>query len=270
MIRVLTLLLLAGPLLALADDARPHLRAGAKLFAEGKFAEALEKFLAAEKADPKELSARYNAVTALAHGDPGGADKKLTEDFEAMAPDTSLRGMAAYNAGTAMLDQALDADRANQLMAKENELNSAIRWLRQSLLDASADYDAKNNLEIANRLRQKLEQQKQQQQNQQDNKDNQNKDQQQDQKQQQDQEKKEQDQQKDQQNQQQKENQNQNKPQQDQSQPQEQKQQEREISEATAKNLLQAAKDAEKRAMKMLREQQNRKNRKRPVDGRDW
>jgi Ca-activated chloride channel family protein len=255
-----------------SEEVSDQLRRGVELFREGQFQEALSAFLNAEKAQPGDPIAPYNALTTMANsGRLEDMEKKLSDQFAALGADPTLRARSSYNLGTALLKRADEADKQNMLPQRAGELQKAIQWFKQSLLDDSADFDAKNNLEYAQKLLEKLQQQQQQQeqnQDQQQKKDDRQQDSQ--QKQQQDQEQ----QQKDQQQQdQQQQNQQQQQDQQQQNQQQQQQQQdlkEKEISDATAKNLLEAAKDAEKRAMRMLRENIKRKQKDKKARGKDW
>ena len=256
------ILILSSTILLAAESADKALRNGVDLFREGKFAEALAQFLSAEEAAPDSLLPTYNAITAMANAERlAEMEEKLTQRFADLGKDPAIRADSAYNLATAYLSVAAAADLENKLPEAAMELEKSIQWLKQSLLDNHDDVEAKNNLEYALKLREKLQQQ-QQEQNQQDQ---QNQNQQQDQDQQQ--------QEQNQQQQEQQDNQQQNeqqKQQQDQNQQKQQQQEQKEISDATAENLLQAAKDAEKRAMKMMREQKNRKNRKKSPSGKDW
>jgi Ca-activated chloride channel homolog len=254
-------------LVAIAATDQDHLREGVKSFRAGNYQAALQAFQQAEQGESP-LMAAYNALTSMANaGDLAKMEEKLAAQYATLGSDTALRADAAYNLGTANLEIARQADTQNQLPAHAAELQSAVQWLRRSLLDDPDDPDAKSNLELANKLLEKLKQQQQEQQNQ-DNQDN-KQDQQQDGEQNQGQNKQQQQDQQQQKDQQQNQQQNQQQQQQNQQQKQ-QEQQEREISEATAKNLLEAARNAEEKAMKMMREQLNRKQQKRAPKGRDW
>jgi Ca-activated chloride channel family protein len=253
-----------------AEEASDQLRRGVELFREGKFQQALSAFLDAEKAQPDDPIAPYNALTTMANtGQLEEMEKKLSEQFASLGTEPTLRARSAYNLGTAFLRLADEADKQNMLQQRAGELQKAVQWLKQSLLDDSTDTDAKNNLEYAQKLLEKLQQQQQDQEQNQDQ--DQEQKQKQDDKQQDSQQKQDQDE-KQQQNEQQQQQQDQQDKQQQQEQNQQQQQElkEREISDATAKNLLEAAKDAEKRAMQMLRENMKRKQKDRKARGKDW
>lgn len=250
---------------AVPVDDTDQLKHGVELYNKGKLDKALEAFLKAEKADPKAPLPKYNAMEVMAETKKlNELEKKLTTDFSTLGEQGDIRAKSAYNLGTAYLKQVDAADKAGQLQSKAKELDSAVSWLRQALLDDSVDSEAKNNLEYANKLKDKLEKQQQNQQDKQNKQDKQDKkDQKQNQKDQKQQEDKNQKQ--DQQNQQKQQNQ-----QQQQNQQERKEQQEREISNDMAHNLLQAARDAEKKALKMLRAQLKKKAGKKPHKEKDW
>jgi Mg-chelatase subunit ChlI len=263
--------------LVAADQAQPnHFEQGIALYRQGRFADAVREFAAAEKIDPKDVLAKYNGLTCLASGsDLQRALAKLGADFDALDVRPPVRARAAYNLGTAFLKLADEADRAGSLQTRAGELSEAAKWLRRSLLDAPGDLPVRNNLEYANKLLDKLKQQQQQQQQNQGNKDNQQQQQQdqnsQNQKQQQGDQKQQQNQQQQQGQQQQSQDQQRQQRQQQEGQRQEgQQQEQRKIPPDVARNLLKAARDAELRALKMLRELQNKDAKKQPSNKKDW
>lgn len=259
--RIIVPLAVAFLIAAFPADETDQLKRGVELYNSGKFAEALEAFLKAEEADPKAPLPKYNAMAVMAETEKlNEMERKLTADFSTLGSQEDIRAKSAYNLGTAYLKLVDAADKAGQLPSKAKELDSAVNWLRRSLLDDSIDSEAKNNLEYANKLKKKLEKQKQDQQG-----DGKNKDQQ-DQQDKQDK----QDQKQDQQDQKQQKDQDRKQDQQQQNQQERKEQQEREISDDMARNLLEAARDAEKKAIKMLREQLKKKAGKKPRKEKDW
>ena len=250
------------------------IREAEKFYNQGNFDEALRSYQEAMKVNPDNLVNQYNMVTAAAKSNFLKKIMNIIEEPEQFRSDNpELTGKALYNLATALLEEAVKADKQNQLAQKGQELDAAVKYMRQSLLMQQDLQEAKNNLEIANRLKEKLEQQqqKQNQNNQDQNKeknknkqDDQNKDKQQNQDQNEEK-KKDQQQQDKQQNQQQQEDKQEKSDQQKKQEPQERK-----ISENMAKNLLKAAKDAEKKALKAMRQKINSKKRKKSKNGRDW
>ena len=258
-------------LLAADESTDDPFARGVELFGKGLYAEAVNQFARAEDLDSQDLLARYNGLTGLtAAGDLQRALAKLGADFETLDLRPAVRARAAYNLGTAFLALADEADRAGNLDSRAPELMQAVNWLRRSLLDSPGDTPARNNLEYANKLLEKLQQQQQQQgEGQQD----QDQDQQQGENQQQQQGEGEQNKQQQQgegeQNEQQQQQQGEGE-QSEQNQQQQQQQQKREIPPDVARNLLKAARDAELKAMKMLREQRNKDAKKKSSNKRDW
>ena len=267
-LKVTLCFLLAFNGLAYSDE-KGDVKKGVKFFQEGKLEEALTAFKSAEKAAPESLLPKYNALTTMAYiRQLNDMETKLTEEFESLGKDPVVRAKSAYNLGSAYLALIEAADKQDKLMERAQEVGKSVQWLKQSLLDNYLDNDAKNNLEYARKFEEKLKQQQQQQQDQQsDQENNEKKDQ--DSDKQQNQDNQQQQQQKDQQ-QNKKDQKQQQQKQQQQNQQQKQQQQQREISDSTAENLLQAAKTAEKQAMKLLRENQARKNKKQAKRGKDW
>ena len=293
----LILLALVGLVAADGPEGQPQqpFQRGIDLYDQGLYAEAAEAFARAEEIDPADLLAAYNRLTSLAAGgDIETALRKLEGDFAALETEPGVRSQAAYNLGTALLRIADEADKNQQLAQRAPELMSSIRWLRSALLDEHADPQAKNNLEYANKLLEKLKQEQQEQQ-QQDGEGEQNEDrQQQDQDQQQGENQQDQQGQQNQQDQQQQQQQDRNEGEQEdqqseQQQGQDQQQQQRQqqqqgqgeqqdkeqqgevkqIPEDVARNLLKAAREAELKALKMLREAKN-KDAKKKKGVRDW
>jgi Ca-activated chloride channel family protein len=261
--------------LAAADAAQKNpFEHGIKLYEQGRYADAVREFSRAEKIDPKDILAKYNGLTSLAAaGDLQRALAKLGADFEALDVHPSVRARAAYNLGTAFLGLADEADRAGQLQTRAGELTESAKWLRRSLLDSPGDNQVRNNLEYANKLLDKLRQQQQQQQKQQQNGEGKDQKDQQQQQNQSDQNRQQQNEQQQQQNKQQEgqqQNEQQQRERQGTQQEQQQQQKPREIPPDVARNLLKAARDAELKALKMLRDQQNKDAKKQPGNRKDW
>lgn len=269
---IIALALLA--LLAADESTGDPFERGVLLFEQGRYADAVKEFAKAEELAPDDLLARYNGLTSLAAGgDLQRALAKLGVDFESLDVRPDVRAGAAYNLGTAFLGLADEADRAGNLASRAGELMQSVNWLRRSLLDAPGDTPARNNLEYADKLLKKLRQQQQEQQ-QQEGEGQQDKDKEQQQDQQQRGEDKNEQQQQQGEGEQDKKQQQEGEQKQDQQrQPQEGEQQQgkqREIPPDVARNLLKAARDAEIKAMKMLREHQNKDSKKQSSNKRDW
>lgn len=115
-------------------------RAANRLFAEGKFAEALRKYVRALELDPGSPILRFNSGDALYRQ---GDYDKAREEFAraAAAGDLALKAKAYYNTGNCYL--------------AEKELDAAIEAYKNALRCDPTDRLAKRNLEIALRMKQR-------------------------------------------------------------------------------------------------------------------
>jgi Ca-activated chloride channel family protein len=137
-------LLLPSP--AAAQAGRTEVREGNRLYQEGRFEDAHEKYLEALRAAPGSPVVRFNDGNALYQTDEfQRAVEAYQEAIE--AGDPALESQAWYNAGNAFF--------------RQQQLAEAIEAYKQALRADPGDVDAKHNLELA------LEQMEQQQQNQQ-------------------------------------------------------------------------------------------------------
>jgi len=274
--RALVVALAATVALVVAEEEIGPFERGLELFRRGRYEEALRQFEAAEALAPGDPLGGYNSLTCrAAAGALEEAESVLTATFDELGRRPAIRARAAYNLGTAYLRLADEAARDGALASRQGELHAAIRWLRQSLLDVPEDRDAKSNLEYANRLLEELESQQQQEgQGEGDSGDDERE---------QDQEGEgegDRDRQGDQDGEgegegegrdsQQDESQRQQSGRREDGRAEDRQAESREIPEEVARNLLRAARDAELRALRLLREQRNRRDaaRRRPL--RDW
>ncbi len=137
-------LLLPSP--AAAQAGRTEVREGNRLYQEGRFEDAHEKYLEALRAAPGSPVVRFNDGNALYQTDEfQRAVEAYQEAIE--AGDPALESQAWYNAGNSFF--------------RQQQLAEAIEAYKQALRADPGDVDAKHNLELA------LEQMEQQQQNQQ-------------------------------------------------------------------------------------------------------
>lgn len=244
-----------------ASPAAESLQRGVEYFDKGELARSLDVFSALAMANPGDSIARFNTLTLQAMTKKlQDAEKILEENPNLTDLEPGERSNAFYNLGTSYLNIANANDQAGTLMNAVMETQKAVEYLQRSLLENPDNFEAKNNLEIANRLLEKLQQQQENQDQNQDgeNSEEGNKNQDSKEKQNQDdqQEKEKDSDQQDQQDKQQDEKQQNNQDQQNQQQqPQEQqkKQDQRSISKETAKNLLDSAKEKEKQALQAIR-----------------
>ncbi len=118
-------------------------RAGMGRWREGDLPGAAKDFAGAAELDPQDPDRLYDLGTALA---AQGNVQRATPVLAAAHRAGSTR--AAYNLGTAAL--------------KRQQADAAVRWLREALLRAPEDADAKRNYELALKLQKQQQDQKQQ------------------------------------------------------------------------------------------------------------
>lgn len=174
MTSVFLLLPLLAPGTARAFSLPGKVQEGERLYRAGKYEDALEKFLAAQKDNPEDARLQYNLGNTY-------YQLKRYEDaqkqFEGSSKDKELEQRSLYNRGNSQF--------------REEKWEDAIQSYENALKLAPRDEDARYNLELAKR---KLEEKKQEQNKQEQNKKDQNNQQQQDQNQQKDQDKQDQNQ----------------------------------------------------------------------------
>ena len=149
-----------------------------RLYAQGKYDEAIETYQKAADADVKNSLARYDLGTALyKKGDFDRSTKYLQQSLAAKGPDLRLK--AQYNLGNALYKSGMARER--------QDIDGAIASLQKSLgnfddviKDDAKDADARYNRDIVQkaleRLKKKKEEQKQQHQQKQQQKDQEQKD----------------------------------------------------------------------------------------------
>jgi Ca-activated chloride channel homolog len=210
---LLCLSLTLVPSLLSAQRGRAEVREGNRLYEEGRFEDAHERYLEALRENPNSPLIRFNEGNALYQ----------TEEFQsaldayrqaAETGDASLKSQAWYNLGNALY--------------RQQQLQESAEAYKEALRLDPGDGDAKHNLELALQQMQQQQQQQQQQDQQQDD--------QQDEEQQQQQQQNQQDEGQD----QEQEQQQQQNEQEDQQQQQQEQQQPREMSREEAERLLQA------------------------------
>jgi Ca-activated chloride channel family protein len=168
----LGLLVLLAPRAATADDARTLVRDGNRLYEQGKFAEAADRYAQAVPLAPESAIPLHNQAAArFQAGDYQGA-AQLYLQSRGRAPE-AMRPQINYALGNCQLQQALQGQ--NLPEAASRDAQAAIQFYRDSIAATArhgstqklAD-SARHNLELAKRLLLQLEQQiKQQQQSEQ-------------------------------------------------------------------------------------------------------
>jgi len=141
---------LAGLLLVLPATPRPAAAQDPmRLFNEGRYAEAANRWRRAVAQGDRRASLLYNLGTALLAADSLETAEQALERV-AFTPDPELRQRALYNLGLVRLRRGLRADGDDRTRA----LASAIAVYRALLLERPDDVDAKWNFELALREQQ--------------------------------------------------------------------------------------------------------------------
>ena len=138
----------AAPAEVRAQAGRAETREGNRLYEEGRFAEAHEKYLEALLADPDSPIIRFNDGNALYRGEDY---ESALESFRAAVEsgDPELAAAAWYNLGNTLY--------------RQGALPESLEAFKQALRADPADPDAKHNLERVLEQMQEQEQQEQQQ-----------------------------------------------------------------------------------------------------------
>ncbi|MGW8265139.1 MAG: tetratricopeptide repeat protein [Longimicrobiales bacterium] len=150
---LLSALLLAASVLVpaplAAQDARTRVEEGNRLYAEGRFEEAHEKYLEALLSDPEAPLIRFNDGNALYQNqDYQRAMERFAEALE--SEDPAIRSSAWYNLGNALY--------------RRQQLRESLEAFKQALMADPSDADAKHNLErVLEQLQEQQEQQERQQ-----------------------------------------------------------------------------------------------------------
>ena len=152
--------LVVSPMPGTGQRARSQVKEGNRLYSEGLFAEAHERYLEALLEDPESNLIRFNDGNALYQGqDYQQAMERYLEAAE--SGDPALQNAASYNLGNSLF--------------RQQQLEESLEAYKQALRANPADTDAKHNLE---RVLEQLQQQEEEQDNQEEQEDQQNQDQQ--------------------------------------------------------------------------------------------
>ena len=147
--RVVLLLALAGmtPAPGAGQPARSQVEEGNRLYSEGRFEEAHQKYLEALLEDPESPLIRFNDGNALYQSqDFQQAMERFAEALD--SPDPELRNSASYNLGNALF--------------RQQQLQESLEAFKEALRAEPGDADAKHNLERVLEAIQEQEQQDQQ------------------------------------------------------------------------------------------------------------
>lgn len=170
---ILVVLAVLCPVTAYAQAGRSDVRDGNRMYEEGRYAEAYEKYLDALRDNPDSPVIHFNEANALYQS---AEFQRAMEAYQQAveAGDPALQSQAFYNLGNALY--------------RQQQLEQSLEAYKQAMRLDPSDSDAKHNFEL---VREQLEQQQQQQpqdgeQNQDDQEDQDDQQDQQDQQQQQD------------------------------------------------------------------------------------
>ena len=144
-----------------AQAGRGDVQEGNRLYREGRYGEAHERYLEALRAAPDSPLIRFNDANALYQSDEF---QRAVDAYRGAieAADPALEAQAWYNLGNALY--------------RQQEVEGALEAYKQALRRNPADTDAKHNLEVALEQLQQQEQQQQQQQQQESDDSEQNQD----------------------------------------------------------------------------------------------
>ena len=142
-------ILLAGtlPTPVASQRARSQVEEGNRLYSEGRFEEAHQKYLEALLEDPESPLIRFNDGNALYQNqDFQRAMERFAEALD--SPDPALRNSAWYNLGNALF--------------RQQQLQESLEAFKEALRSDPGDLDAKHNLERVLEALQEQDQQDQQ------------------------------------------------------------------------------------------------------------
>ncbi len=136
------------PYSSAAQPGRGDVREGNRLYREGRYGEAHERYLEALRAAPDSPLIRFNDANALYQSDEF---QRAVDAYRGAieAADPVLEAQAWYNLGNALY--------------RQQEVEGALEAYKQALRRNPADTDAKHNLEVALEQLQQQEQEQQQQ-----------------------------------------------------------------------------------------------------------
>ena len=146
---VVAILLACVPESGHAQAGRSQVEEGNRLYEEGRFPEAHEKYLEGAAAAPESGLIRFNDGNALYKG---GDYQRAVEAYERAIEtgDPTLAGSAWYNLGNSFY--------------RQQELEESLQAYKQALRMRPTDVDAKHNLErVLEQMKQQEQQQEQQQ-----------------------------------------------------------------------------------------------------------
>jgi tetratricopeptide (TPR) repeat protein len=157
--RRIAVIALAFGTVAFGDPAYFGVSSGNKLYAEGKYEEALAEYLKAKAADPARSEADYNAgVAQFKTGrfkESAGAFERALEGGKAQ-----LKSPAAYNRSAALYAGGVSAREAGELDEASKMLKASAEGYKAALRERPSDGDIRHNLELALEKLKEIEEQK--------------------------------------------------------------------------------------------------------------
>lgn len=144
---------------AFGDPAYFGVSSGNKLYAEGKYEEALAEYLKAKAADPTRSEADYNAGVAQFKT---GRFKESAGAFERVmgGAKDQLKSSAIYNRSAALYAAGVSARETGELDEASKMLTASVGGYKAALKEKPSDGDIRHNLELAIEKLREIEEQK--------------------------------------------------------------------------------------------------------------
>jgi len=170
-----------------AGPARQMLQQGNRLYGDGQYTDAINKYNEALVEQPQALEPKFNKANGYYRMDDLGEAIDLYQEVATGSKDMALVAKAKYNLGNCFFQRG-SKQRDSDLQKALEDMRTSITYWRQALDIDPKNEKAARNIEVARlTIKDILDQLKQQQKDQQNQKDQQKQQQQQDQKQQQNQ-----------------------------------------------------------------------------------
>ncbi len=170
---VVTLLVLAAAGAARAESVRQMVRQGNRLYADGQYAEAVNRYNEAEVEQPEALVPKFNKANSYYRLDDLGEAIDLYQEVAAGSKDMTLVTKAKYNLGNCFFQRG-DKQRDSDLHKALEDMQTSITYWRGVLDIDPQNEKAARNIEVArltikdilDQIKKQQEQQKQEQQQQ--------------------------------------------------------------------------------------------------------
>lgn len=161
--------------MAFGDPAYFHIGDGNKLYADGKYEEALAEYSKAKTADPARPEGDYNMGAAQFKT---GRFKDSSAAFERAlgSGNADMKANAGFNRSAALYGGGLSAREAGELDEAMRMLKASVEGYKAALRERPSDGDTRHNLELALEKLKETQKQKQERDSKSDNKDSHDKD----------------------------------------------------------------------------------------------